>query len=78
MHYRSQSVDGTATCAAFPVRIPAVVMRGRNRHRRPINGDHGIQWKLDPAFGSATPEEIAEWDAALARGEIPGLTITPL
>ena len=72
-HFRSQAPSGLATCAAFPKRIPADVMSGRNDHSKPIAGDNGIQWQLSPLWGTATPEQIAEFNAALARGEIPGL-----
>ena len=72
-HFRNQELSGLATCAAFPVRIPAAVMSGRNDHTSAIAGDNGIQWVQHPDWGTATPEQIAEFDAALARGEIPGL-----
>jgi hypothetical protein len=71
-HFRSQARSGAATCTAFPKRIPAAVMSGRNAHRKPIAGDHGIQWQRHADWRTATPESIAAFDAALARGEIPG------
>lgn len=72
-HFRSQAASGAATCAAFPTGIPAAVMSGRNAHRNPIAGDHGIQWQRHPEWRTATRESIAAFDAALARGEIPGI-----
>lgn len=36
-------------CAAFPSGIPAEVLKGRNNHRTPIEGDHGVQF--DPVEG---------------------------
>ncbi|MDZ4813989.1 MAG: hypothetical protein SGI99_15460 [Pseudomonadota bacterium] len=70
-HFRSQLLSGVALCAAFPKRIPAEVMAGRNLHRKPIAGDHGIQWQRHAEWGSATPESIAAFDAAIERGELP-------
>lgn len=38
------------TCSAFPDRIPAVIWRGDNTHRRPYPGDHGIQYEPLDAY----------------------------
>lgn len=70
-HFRGQAPSGVATCKAFPQRIPAEVMSGRHTHRKPINGDHGVQWQRHADWNTATPASIAAFDAALARGEIP-------
>lgn len=31
-------------CTAFPQGIPGAILQGKNDHRRPFPGDHGIQW----------------------------------
>ncbi len=36
------------TCAAFPDGIPDFIWDGRNTHRRPVKGDHGIQFERRP------------------------------
>jgi hypothetical protein len=36
-------VEGQPTCDAFPDGIPDEILFGRNRHREPYPGDHGIQ-----------------------------------
>ncbi len=41
--------DTANTCAAFPKGIPVKVIVGDVSHRRPLRGDHGITFELDPA-----------------------------
>ena len=36
------------TCAAFPRDIPAKFSLGEAEHLTPYDGDHGIQFELDP------------------------------
>jgi hypothetical protein len=36
-------------CAAFPDGIPDQVRQGQDDHRKPIEGDRGIQFELAPA-----------------------------
>ena len=36
-------------CDAFPSGIPKAVIENRADHRQPIEGDHGIQFRQDPA-----------------------------
>ena len=35
-------------CAAFPKLIPAEILSGEVEHLTPYEGDHGIQFELDP------------------------------
>ena len=39
-----------AKCAAFPEWIPKEIMRGEVEHLTPYEGDHGIQFELDPSL----------------------------
>lgn len=34
-----------ATCDAFPTGIPIDILRGKDQHRTPVAGDHGIQFE---------------------------------
>ena len=36
---------GAWVCEAFPDGIPKEIMHAENDHSKPINGDHGIQFK---------------------------------
>jgi hypothetical protein len=42
-------------CRAFPQGIPEDIFHGRKLHRKPIDGDNGFQFELDP-----DEEEMAE------------------
>lgn len=46
-HYRSNEGEGGRTCAAFPKAdsIPLEIWTGKNNHREPYPGDHGIQFE---------------------------------
>jgi|GEM_PF-6225997 len=37
-------------CTAFPERIPSAIIRGEVEHLTPYEGDHGIQFELDPTL----------------------------
>lgn len=46
------------TCTAFPEGIPDEILDNRFDHRRPLEGDHGIQFEPTPA-PKRIPEIIA-------------------
>jgi hypothetical protein len=35
-------IGGTATCAAFPEKIPIEILTGRHDHSKPFPGDGGV------------------------------------
>ena len=35
-------IKGTATCSAFPKRIPSIIIEGHNDHTKSVPGDDGI------------------------------------
>ena len=37
--------EGVPTCAAFPDGIPAGIILNKLDHRKPVLGDHGIQFE---------------------------------
>lgn len=41
--HRSQKAPGF--CLAFPKGIPAEILQGKNDHKEPFKGDHGIQYE---------------------------------
>lgn len=43
-HFRTGSRTNP-TCDAFPDGIPEEILFGRNDHRKPFPGDHGIQYE---------------------------------
>ena len=45
-------------CTAFPERIPAIFMLGESEHLTPHEGDHGIQFELDP---SLSPDAVRRY-----------------
>jgi len=47
-HHRGDMSHG-GECDAFPAGIPQGILRNEVDHRRPIDGDEGIQWEQDPA-----------------------------
>jgi hypothetical protein len=50
------------TCAAFPERdsIPLEIWLGRNDHRRPVDGDHGIRFEpVEPVDGRRGDGNVA-------------------
>lgn len=42
-------------CAAFPQGIPTDITYGRNDHRAPYPGDHGVRYERDPNAPSLLP-----------------------
>lgn len=48
---------GNAKCDAFPKGIPFEVLDNRLDHRKPIEGDNGIRFELDPKMNKAFEEQ---------------------
>lgn len=42
---RNWLTDGDYTCKAFPEKIPEEIWLGENDHRKPFEGDNGIQFE---------------------------------
>ena len=38
-------INNTLTCKAFPERIPNDILDGKANHKKPFEGDHGIQYE---------------------------------
>jgi hypothetical protein len=58
-HYRGVSGDEptqVAVCEAFPEGIPEEINLGEEFHSEPIDGDHDIQFEVDPEL---TEQELA-------------------
>jgi hypothetical protein len=45
-HYRSFLTTGLPgpSCTAFPAGIPDEIWENKADHRKPVAGDHGVQW----------------------------------
>lgn len=54
-HYNSKR---PGTCTAFPRDIPAKLSLGEAEHLTPYEGDHGIQFELDP---SLSPDAVRRY-----------------
>ncbi len=52
--------EGDFACAAFPTRIPQIVLTGSHDHREPYQGDHGIRWEPLPDVFEVEPWEDSE------------------
>lgn len=53
-----------ACCPAFPQGIPEVVLVEGYDHRKPLDGDGGVQWELSAEAGAT--ERLAAYEASLA------------
>lgn len=42
LHCKNKGAPGSGTCRAFPDRIPDEIFWGKNLHKEPYPGDHGI------------------------------------
>lgn len=70
--------DEGRTCAAFPAQdsIPLDIWLGRDGHRRPVPGDHGIRYeRITPEEARARGEALRE--ALGPRPETPKRTQVP-
>jgi hypothetical protein len=45
-------------CQAFPDGVPIAILESRVDHRRPVEGDHGIQFEQDPDLPRLDHEAI--------------------
>jgi hypothetical protein len=42
LHCKNKGAPGTGKCGAFPSGIPDEIFWGKNLHKEPYSGDHGI------------------------------------
>lgn len=47
-HHRTVDPAGRRTCEAYPLGIPLNITSGLYDHTKPVEGDHGVMWELDP------------------------------
>lgn len=53
-HYiREDDLRKPMHCTAFPERIPQAILTSEADHRKPFDGDHGIQFESNTAHGDA-------------------------
>ena len=59
-HFRQESGE-TLTCDAYRERIPDPIFFNEKDHRRPLPGDHGIQWDaLEPPLPHPMTGELRD------------------
>lgn len=50
---------GGGLCEAFPEGIPQAIVIGKHDHSKPFEGDHNIQYELDPIFNELVDDDAS-------------------